>query len=300
VYALDELPWQTDRQAMQQLIELARFDWGAAWREADWRFIDEHLQRMVTTCRENSLPLLVMTWPSRYQAQAVFVEDQPQQWMAQRSERWGFAHLDLLACLRAMRPEGPAFYDACHVDAVTNDAVGFVLAHALAVGGGEPFRAVEPADAPKSAGACLWASAMMGRGSDPYLTRALALAKQDYATLFDLGRVLVRYDRAADARPFFEAAVAQDPQRIAARMNLAVSLTEAGQFEAAVEQLNHAATLKPDAAGIHNETGIVRMRQQRWTDAAEAFRRALAIDPQYAPARDNLEQIKRRLEMQSD
>ena len=44
----------------------------------------------------------------------------------------------------------------------------------------------------------------------------------------------------------------------------------------------------PDSAKVHHNLGMVMLNQQRWKEAAEAFEKAIALNPQFADAHSNL------------
>lgn len=94
--------------------------------------------------------------------------------------------------------------------------------------------------------------------------------------------------RFAEAAEVFEALAKEAPERPGSHHNLIAAYTELGQFERAEQHARLAAELDPDAIQLHDNLGILRLRQQRVAEAEAAFRRAIEIDPQYSVPHRNL------------
>jgi len=119
--------WQQSRELFNQMVAMAQYDWGAAWKEESWPGIDRQLQRLQALQAQHHFSVAVMVFPVKYQVDADFLEDTPQQRMRHEAEKFGFAYLDLLPILRAKnRP--PLFYDHCHPNEQTNALIGQALA----------------------------------------------------------------------------------------------------------------------------------------------------------------------------
>ncbi len=74
--------------------------------------------------------VLVIIFPVAYQVYASFLEDAPQQRVAEIAEGLGFHSLDLLPMVRLLRGERP-FYDQCHATPAVNREIAKVVARAL-------------------------------------------------------------------------------------------------------------------------------------------------------------------------
>ena len=104
----------------------------------------------------------------------------------------------------------------------------------------------------------------------------------------NLGSVLLRLGRPAEAEASYRRALELRPDYAEAHSNLGASLYEQGRFDAAEAACRRALGLNPDYAEAHNTLGNA-LRERGAASAAEAaFRRALAISPGYAEAHNNL------------
>lgn len=86
------------------------------------------------------------------------------------------------------------------------------------------------------------------------------------------------YRRAVAANP-------HDPQNY---YGLAVALDRAGDLREEREALHHVLLLNPSYAPLHNQLGLLNMKEAKPAMAAAEFRAALALDPLYPEAKNNL------------
>ncbi len=102
--------------------------------------------------------------------------------------------------------------------------------------------------------------------------------------------------RPDEAAKQLETAVANDPNDETAQANLVAAYWELKQWDKAEQHYRIAARLNP-ATNAHYVFGLVMLDQKRYPEAAEAFRKALALNP-----RDNgaNTQLGRVLELQGD
>ena len=87
------------------------------------------------------------------------------------------------------------------------------------------------------------------------------------------------------------AAPAAAPSRtrpIAAELERARQLREAGDLAGALSVLRQAILLSPGNAAAHNELGVLHLRSHRLAEAARRFEQAVALDPRMAVAHYNL------------
>ena len=68
-------------------------------------------------------------------------------------------------------------------------------------------------------------------------------------------------------------------------------LLRAGRAAEALAPLEAAAALAPDVAQTHNSLGVAYVQGRRWDDAVAAFGRALELQPDYPEASFNLAQL---------
>jgi Flp pilus assembly protein TadD len=96
------------------------------------------------------------------------------------------------------------------------------------------------------------------------------------------------YMQRKDALPALRKAAELLPQDADAFNNLAVALTDLGQFHEAVECCHRALKIKPDDARAHNNLGIALFEMGRIDEAVTCYQRALKIKPDYFKALNNL------------
>ena len=162
-------------------------------------------------------------------------------------------------------------------------------------------------------------------GSVDRFTEAVEANPEDAAALNNLGQVLVRSGRAAEAIPYFDRAIAVSsgtwsyhfnrarahgelgswPQAIAGyraaaalfpddyatQFNLGKALQANGQLPDAIDAFERAIELAPGQADFHLSHGLALEAGQRPRDAAAAYRRFLELEPASADA----EKIKARI-----
>jgi Tfp pilus assembly protein PilF len=107
--------------------------------------------------------------------------------------------------------------------------------------------------------------------------------------LSDLGFTMARLGRPEEALADYRKALQLDPNCASAHFNLAVAFTQAGQLEKAESHYREALRGKPTAE-THNGLGYVLAGQGKTEEAIAEFRQAIAVNPEFAPARKNLEQ----------
>ena len=83
----------------------------------------------------------------------------------------------------------------------------------------------------------------------------------------------------------------EDPQRAAYHNELGYVLLRAGRGAEALPPLERAAALAPDVAQTHNSLGAAYVQGGRFEEAVAAFRRALALQADYPEAQFNLAQL---------
>lgn len=122
----------------------------------------------------------------------------------------------------------------------------------------------------------------------------------------NLGAVLIRQGRFAEAIPHYDAALRFDPDdrrwltaREYARSQAARPHVErgnaalqSGRPDEAMGEYRAALAEDPDLAEVHNNLGGILAENQQWAEAEAQFAAAVALDPGYAEARRNLQRVR--------
>ncbi len=127
---VDRLPWKTDREAFLKLADLAKYDWGAAWRDDSWTSLESEWDKLAELSKQHGFRVAVVAFPATFQIRADFVEDKPQRLLRERAESHGFAYFDLLPLMREHASED-LYFDHCHPNVPGNILVGEALADFL-------------------------------------------------------------------------------------------------------------------------------------------------------------------------
>ncbi len=104
----------------------------------------------------------------------------------------------------------------------------------------------------------------------------------------NVGEILFRHEKRAEAIACFYEAVRLLPNYIDALNNLGNSLTQQGQEQEALAHLELALRLKPGYAETHNNLGNTFYRLGRKDEAVAHYRDAVRLKPEFADARNNL------------
>jgi tetratricopeptide (TPR) repeat protein len=127
------------------------------------------------------------------------------------------------------------------------------------------------------------------------LEESLRLQPDNAATRLNLCDVLTRLGRPADAVPHGEAAVQLEPGSVAAHLNLAQALAALGRNAEAVTHYETVLLIEPGAPEVPGRLaaalyalGNQAASASDFAGAIARYRRALALSPDYLPARNNL------------
>lgn len=102
------------------------------------------------------------------------------------------------------------------------------------------------------------------------------------------GRAHYQKGEYAEAIDAFEKAVELRPDHYEAYSSMGVIYSILGEDELGISFIGEAIKLAPSLSLLHNNLGYALLKQGRNADAAEAFERALQLDPQNSHARNNL------------
>ena len=121
------------------------------------------------------------------------------------------------------------------------------------------------------------------------LEKALAIQPSDGSAQMNLALAYEQSGEGAKALPFFEKveAAARAEKRVLPAYVLASyarALASTQQFPAAVTRMKEAIASDPQNAELHDELGSLYAQHQDWPDAAQAFRAAIQLNPDFAIA----------------
>jgi len=132
------------------------------------------------------------------------------------------------------------------------------------------------------------------RDSETLWNRALACTSRNALANVNLGIVLTKAGRAAEALERFREALAIHPDDPVARNHLGVALKELGRADEAVEQYEAALRVAPHYVAALNNLGAALVDQGRLDDAVARLQKALEADPRNALAHYNLGNARTR------
>jgi len=123
--------WRTDPAAYRKLIENARLDFGAAWREDSWKTIYQGMDEMKSLAEKNHFRLAVVIFPVAIQVSSDAADDFPQQKMMSYCASRNIPCLDLLPVLRPHKNED-LYFDHCHLTALGHQLISQPISDLLA------------------------------------------------------------------------------------------------------------------------------------------------------------------------
>ena len=118
----------------------------------------------------------------------------------------------------------------------------------------------------------------------PYLQRAVAIAPDRWAYQFNLARALGLMGRMAESIQTYRQAQALFPDDYVTAFNLALALHKNGDEAGAVEQYQKAITLHPEDASFRKALGMSYERLQKRAEAAAAYQEYLRLSPEAGDA----------------
>jgi len=118
-----------------------------------------------------------------------------------------------------------------------------------------------------------------------WLRQGLHYAPGDGNLNENMGYVLARMGSAAEARPYFEQAVAARPDDLRIRLHYAEALFVAGNFAGAARQFAEAARIDPRDYRIQTNLGLALAAARKPAEALEHFQAALGLNAADARAR---------------
>jgi tetratricopeptide (TPR) repeat protein len=93
-----------------------------------------------------------------------------------------------------------------------------------------------------------------------------------------LGDTLIQLNRSAEARPYLEKTIKLDPSQALAHLDLGIILSDAGEDEKALHELQIAEGLKPDDVNVHWRLGRLYRSMGRKEEAKVEFDKASTLN----------------------
>jgi hypothetical protein len=108
--------YHSERSALQNLILSSFNDWGGAWSEEAWESMQPYFAELKALSERFHFKLVCVVHPVRYQVDASYVEDWPQQKIKKILSGYCIPVFDLLPILREAYSRGKPllFHDQCH------------------------------------------------------------------------------------------------------------------------------------------------------------------------------------------
>jgi choline-sulfatase len=122
--------------------------------------------------------------------------------------------------------------------------------------------------------------------------KVATLAPKDALVRWRMGELLLSQQQPEQALVQFRQAIALDPAVADYWNSLGMVLGGSGQYDEAARAFTEATTRAPKDARYAYNLGLILMRAGK-PEAAEWFRRTLALDPSFRPARDRLSELSR-------
>jgi len=111
--------------------------------------------------------------------------------------------------------------------------------------------------------------------------KAVELNPESYSANKETGEALGLAKQFAEARPFYEKAIALSPD---AQYNLGVCLVNVGESEAALPRFRKAVEIKPDYAEAYYQMGTILVGQNKVAEACASLEKFLALAPDHEKA----------------
>ena len=136
-----------------------------------------------------------------------------------------------------------------------------------------------------------------GKGSQaqPWLELATHQNPHNFLAYHGLGLVAREQGNNAEAMRYFQKATEEKPNYAPSQQELGIVLVEVRRYREALGPLSQAAKLGPDNPVLENYLGSAYANTNQMTNAVKAYRKSLAMKPDYAAARLNLAFVYGRL-----
>lgn len=117
--------FKTSHEAFNGLIWEYASDWGGAWSEHAWEIWEPLFEEFIELSTKHEFQLMVVAFPVRYQVEADYIYDYPQQRLKELTDRLDIPTLDLLPMFRDEHQNNNEvlFFDHCHHTAYANQRI---------------------------------------------------------------------------------------------------------------------------------------------------------------------------------
>jgi len=126
----------------------------------------------------------------------------------------------------------------------------------------------------------------------PEYQAALRVRPEDTSANNAMGAALIASGQPDRATAYLRTAAQGAPESFDAHYNLGNALASAGDFPGAAEQFAAAVRLRPDDADAHANLGSALAELGQYAEAKAQFERALEINPSHVLARENLHELQ--------
>jgi lysophospholipase L1-like esterase len=121
------LDWKKSSSDFSKLVDLAQYDWGAAWKDDGWSKTSTVLKQIQAKSSLLGAKTALAIFPVSFQVEADFLDDMPQQKARALATELGLPFLDLLPTFREHRG-AELFFDQCHPTTRGNQIAGEAFA----------------------------------------------------------------------------------------------------------------------------------------------------------------------------
>lgn len=132
------------------------------------------------------------------------------------------------------------------------------------------------------------------------ITAALELEPGNADVYYLQGRIYHSAGRYDEAIQTYRRSIELNNNNAFAMNNLGYAYIQMNQYEDAIPVLEEAINQRSDVAFFYNNLGVAYIKTGRLDAAAEAFRMALGINPEYNRARENLTIVEEQLQNDED
>ena len=129
------------------------------------------------------------------------------------------------------------------------------------------------------------------RDSITLFRHAIEVSPDNYIAANCLGKAYEKTGDNAHALILYRAAVELEPRFPQSQFNYAISLMEFGRTQEGLKHLEAAAALEPRNPEIQFDLGVYFAQHGSWTNAANCFRNAVTVRPDFISAQKQLDQI---------